>query len=849
MVKKKNKTPALAAKKTAPAVTAQILVRQMHRGVNDIGSWRSALRLADAGNRSKLYSLYTDLLIDGYLSDAIEKRIDAVADAPLSFTVGGKEVDVMKALMDTPEFEGLLRDIMLSRFWGISVDECFFTPEGFDFYAVPRTHIRPKIKQIAIREEDQTGISYAGVDNIIQFGKDDDYGIILRACPYVIYKRGGFGDWSQFVEIFGMPQRIGKYSSTDEISRRALIEALETAGSAPYLVTPKETEIEQTTLSTAGNGKLYDDFRKACNEEILVTILGQTMTTLDGGSHAQGKVHLEVQEGKHKGDRRYTERALNRYFAPLLVNRGLPVAGGKFHFREKAKELSVADISTLSEIVTIPQSWVMNMYNIPLPVGDEPLAGKQPVREQTETEDVEPIKEEKVTRQSDSWYRRLWDFFVEAPDKAGASGPSPRIRLDDTALDGRIINLVAGSGGKAYFAPELFYFIAGELLQAVRAGFSRGQEKNLMDFVYGKSSEAFFTAMEQNVFHFSAAKTLAELEELNELFRESESFGEFYKKAQARVNVFNRAWQKTEYQTAVLTAESAATYQRLAGKTNLFPYWEYRTAGDDKVRPEHAALNGIILPANDPRWDKIWPPNGWNCRCDVLARMRHEADGVDFDEMRRRVDEFFETKEWKSGEAQGWGVNRAKEAEVFTANQMYIRKFPDQAARLMDRVSPGDWGVAESISTLTKRSAASMRPYTGTAAEWWEMNRTTEAGREALRIKDYNGRTLVMGKEAFDTHTTDKVKNRAFRTEYLDAIRETAASPDEVWLGRDRKDQAAGRRRLNNFIMLKFYREVALAVVAKVEKGELLFKSWYVARDKKVRRGLLIKRNKPETGL
>jgi len=43
--------------------------------------------------------------------------------------------------------------------------------------------------------------------------------------------------------------------------------------------------------------------------------------------------------------------------------------------------------------------------------------------------------------------------------------------------------------------------------------------------------------------------------------------------------------------------------------------YEYSTVGDDRVRPEHAALNGIRRPKDDPFWQINWPPNGWNCRC------------------------------------------------------------------------------------------------------------------------------------------------------------------------------------------------------------------------------------------
>lgn len=43
--------------------------------------------------------------------------------------------------------------------------------------------------------------------------------------------------------------------------------------------------------------------------------------------------------------------------------------------------------------------------------------------------------------------------------------------------------------------------------------------------------------------------------------------------------------------------------------------YTYVTVGDDRVRPEHAALDGVTLPKNDPFWKKYWPPNGWSCRC------------------------------------------------------------------------------------------------------------------------------------------------------------------------------------------------------------------------------------------
>jgi hypothetical protein len=46
--------------------------------------------------------------------------------------------------------------------------------------------------------------------------------------------------------------------------------------------------------------------------------------------------------------------------------------------------------------------------------------------------------------------------------------------------------------------------------------------------------------------------------------------------------------------------------------------------------------------------------------------------------------------------------------------------------------------------------------------------------------------------------------------------------------------------------MIKYYKGVALAVVSKIEGEQLIFKTWYEVRSRDVRKGLLLKHNKPE---
>jgi SPP1 gp7 family putative phage head morphogenesis protein len=57
--------------------------------------------------------------------------------------------------------------------------------------------------------------------------------------------------------------------------------------------------------------------------------------------------------------------------------------------------------------------------------------------------------------------------------------------------------------------------------------------------------------------------------------------------------------------------------------------WGYRyvTAGDERVRPNHRAVDGTVLPKDDPFWLIWWPPNGWNCRCQVVPIFDSDGGG------------------------------------------------------------------------------------------------------------------------------------------------------------------------------------------------------------------------------
>jgi len=94
----------------------------------------------------------------------------------------------------------------------------------------------------------------------------------------------------------------------------------------------------------------------------------------------------------------------------------------------------------------------------------------------------------------------------------------------------------------------------------------------------------------------------------------------------------------TVFTTNMQKAYSLGRFEQLTDPAvkSALPYWQYLTVGDSRVRPEHAVLDYFTARAEDPVWRKIYPPNGFNCRCIVIGLLDEEApEGADESGMAR----------------------------------------------------------------------------------------------------------------------------------------------------------------------------------------------------------------------
>lgn len=103
---------------------------------------------------------------------------------------------------------------------------------------------------------------------------------------------------------------------------------------------------------------------------------------------------------------------------------------------------------------------------------------------------------------------------------------------------------------------------------------------------------------------------------------------DFLRAAAELIPKATQSYLSTVYQTNLSSSYMAGRWQGLQEDPftrEALSIYRYVTMGDILVRPTHAALHNWTASQDHPQWKVIWPPNGFNCRCDVIAVTAEEA--------------------------------------------------------------------------------------------------------------------------------------------------------------------------------------------------------------------------------
>ena len=164
---------------------------------------------------------------------------------------------------------------------------------------------------------------------------------------------------------------------------------------------------------------------------------------------------------------------------------------------------------------------------------------------------------------------------------------------------------------------------------------------DILDSTFAKAemSDSMRENLQRSDYIFSGFKTFHELgEAFPSLLDENgnkKPFNQFLNDVKEIDKTYNERYLRAEYNFATASSEMAAKWEQFTQNEEEY-YLQYRTANDGAVRPEHAALHDITLPASDSFWDSYYPPNGWNCRCTVVQVLRYMHKATPHNEAMQR---------------------------------------------------------------------------------------------------------------------------------------------------------------------------------------------------------------------
>ncbi|MDH0494257.1 DUF935 domain-containing protein [Comamonas aquatica] len=194
-----------------------------------------------------------------------------------------------------------------------------------------------------------------------------------------LFKNYSVGDLAEFLEIYGIPVRLGKYPpNAGEKEKATLLRALVGIGHNAAGIIPDGMVIDFKDAAT-GDPKAFELMISWCERNQSKVILGGTLISgADGAAstNALGNVHNEVRKDLRDGDLRQLNTTLSRdlVYAIATLN-GLAPDGIKRCPRMQLTADETEDMQSMSEAlpklvgigVQVPQSWANRRLGIPLP--------------------------------------------------------------------------------------------------------------------------------------------------------------------------------------------------------------------------------------------------------------------------------------------------------------------------------------------------------------------------------------------------------------------------------------------------------------------------------------------------
>ena len=324
-----------------------------------------------------IQQLYQDSLIDVFLRRQIEQRILRVTNRNIVIKDKDGKIDSDRsAMFQSKVIRTIIKKAMESKFFGYSLlyVEQWQPGQIIKLREIPRGNVIPETGMLLKNAYNPgEGIRYEDYPNFLLFSSlgDNTVGYLENISPLTILKRHSWASWDEFEQMFGVPLRIAKTMVTTPEHLSDLSTFLESMGSTGHMVLPKTDELEVLQSTQTDSFGVFNEKRKAINEEIAIGISGQTMTSMQGSSRSQSETHLKTLDEITADDIQDVLDYLGNELIPILRNLGYDIPDGHVFDLMSRTNISILDKSKIDEILLtagyrLDQNYIQETYDVVL---------------------------------------------------------------------------------------------------------------------------------------------------------------------------------------------------------------------------------------------------------------------------------------------------------------------------------------------------------------------------------------------------------------------------------------------------------------------------------------------------
>lgn len=328
------KSSLLRQEKAGPTMTGvrSVWHEAVAPGLTPIGL-AHAMRQADRGYARDFLTLAEEMEErDAHYRSVLSTRKLALAALPINVTPASeddRDVEIAAAvrrLVDKPAFSLMLLDLQDALGKGFSVIEVLWdkgkvwSPERYK-WRDPRFFEFDRLSGDELRLARDGSVEgdpldpYCYITHVpkLKSGLPIRGGLARLLAWTFMLKSFTLRDWAAFLEVFGMPLRVGKYhSNSSHDERKVLLQAVRDLSTDAAAIIPEGMMIEFIEAKGGQGNAVFGAMAEYLDNQTSKGVLGQTMTTDDGSSLAQAEVHEDVRNDILRADAMQTSATLNR---------------------------------------------------------------------------------------------------------------------------------------------------------------------------------------------------------------------------------------------------------------------------------------------------------------------------------------------------------------------------------------------------------------------------------------------------------------------------------------------------------------------------------------------------------